>query len=351
MTSQHSPTSRSRAVVAGVVIVALAASPRVGDAQEIAPSPTPAAVRCARPNVPATVVHAVVPDTPPIAQQQNIAGQVQIVVSLDADSHVVGTRIQSSPSAILNAAALAAARQSIFQTEIRDCRPIAADFIYVVGFEAQPAFSTSSSGEQLVTVVGQGTVTRAPDAAVVQARIATSAGTAADATAQNVAAFDALKAKLGALGIGGSKIRAMSSLAESPVPRPGQSYQYFRNIEISVDSVANAGHAAAAAASVASVDPVSIRYELNNRTPAFREALDAALKDAEKGAREAATSLRGHLGAVKQVIVVPDNISRPIVSLVPFFLVPVIGGFKEPVVGIPALEVHASATVTYAIKR
>jgi TonB family protein len=344
---------RSRAAItAGIVIVAVAAFGRLGGAQEIVPRPTPTQVRCARPNIAASVVHAVEPDTPPIAQQQGIAGQVQVAVSLDADSRVVGTRIQSSPSAILNAAALAAARQSTFQTEIRDCRPLAADIIFVVDFMAEPAFSTTSSGEQLVTVVGQGTVTRPPDAALVQARISTRADTPAAATTQNAAAFDALKAKLGALGIGGSKIRAMSSgLAESPTRVPGQLYLLFREVEITVDSVSNAGHAAAAAASVASVDPVTIRYTLNNRTPVFRQALDAALKDAEKGARDAAASLRMHLGVVKQVIVVPDNRARPIVTVVPYHLVPVVGGFKELDVRIPDLEVHASATVTYALKR
>jgi hypothetical protein len=63
------------------------------------------------------------------AQQQGIQGTVQVVVSLDADSKVVGTRIQASPSAILNGAALSAARQSTFQTEIRDCKPIATDLV------------------------------------------------------------------------------------------------------------------------------------------------------------------------------------------------------------------------------
>jgi len=92
---------------------------------------------CAQPNVAATSLHPVEPDTPPLAQQQGIQGTVQVVVSLNAQSEVVGTRIQTSPSAILNSAALAAARQSTFQTEIRDCKPIAADYIYSVDFTSQ----------------------------------------------------------------------------------------------------------------------------------------------------------------------------------------------------------------------
>ena len=85
----------------------------------------------------ATTIRPVEPDTPPMAQQQGIQGTVQVVVSLNADSKVVGTRIQTSPSAILNSAALSAARQSTFQTEIRDCKPIAADYIFSVDFTSQ----------------------------------------------------------------------------------------------------------------------------------------------------------------------------------------------------------------------
>ncbi len=101
------------------------------------PRPTPTPQSCARPNVPATTIRAVEPDTPAIAQQQNISGTVQVIVSLDANSNVTGTKIQSSPSAILNSAALSAARQSRFQTEIRDCKPIAADYIFSVDFTSQ----------------------------------------------------------------------------------------------------------------------------------------------------------------------------------------------------------------------
>lgn len=101
------------------------------------PVPTPTPLTCARPNVDAATLHAVEPDTPPLAQQQGISGTVQVVVSLDAQSHVTNTKVQSSPSAILNNAALSAARQSTFQTQIVNCKPIAADYIFSVEFNSQ----------------------------------------------------------------------------------------------------------------------------------------------------------------------------------------------------------------------
>lgn len=92
---------------------------------------------CDRPNVAATTLHPVEPDTPPAAQQQGISGTVQVVVSLNATSEVIAAHVQTSPSAVLNDAAFAAARRSTFQTEIRNCKPIAADYIYSVEFNSQ----------------------------------------------------------------------------------------------------------------------------------------------------------------------------------------------------------------------
>lgn len=101
------------------------------------PKPTPTVASCARPNEEATTIRAVTPDTPPIAQQQGISGEVQVVVALDASSHITGTRILSSPSQVLNNAALQAARQSTFKTRVRNCVPEAAEYVFLVDFTSQ----------------------------------------------------------------------------------------------------------------------------------------------------------------------------------------------------------------------
>ncbi|GAC1537621.1 MAG: hypothetical protein NVS2B17_10500 [Candidatus Velthaea sp.] len=105
------------------------------------PPPTPTPTKppsCAVPNAPATTTNAVSPDTPPIAQQQGITGVVNVLVSLDETSHLVGPpKIQSSPSSVLNSAAISAARQSTFRTEIKDCKPVAATYIFAVEFNNQ----------------------------------------------------------------------------------------------------------------------------------------------------------------------------------------------------------------------
>jgi outer membrane biosynthesis protein TonB len=113
------------------------ATPAAAAMPAATPRPTPTPLSCARPNVTATTLHPVAPDTPAMAQTQGISGIVQVVVSLDAQSRVVGTRVQTSPSVLLNQAALAAARESQFRTEIRNCEPVAADYIFSVEFTSQ----------------------------------------------------------------------------------------------------------------------------------------------------------------------------------------------------------------------
>ncbi len=125
----------SPAATAGLAAGGLATSPPAPPASTPRPTPTP--LSCARPNVAPATLRAAAPDTPTMAQQQGVTGVVQVVVSLDTQSRIVGTRVQSSPSALLNQAALSAARESQFRTEIRNCEPIAADYIFSVDFTSQ----------------------------------------------------------------------------------------------------------------------------------------------------------------------------------------------------------------------
>jgi outer membrane biosynthesis protein TonB len=97
------------------------------------PTPPPS---CTNPNAaPATLV-AATPETPELARTQGISGTVVVEVRLDAGSHIVGTSVREGP-AVLRSAAIAAALQSTFRTEIRDCKPLGASYLYVVEFQTQ----------------------------------------------------------------------------------------------------------------------------------------------------------------------------------------------------------------------
>ncbi len=120
------------ALLMAIAVAAACASP--------SPSPSPSPnveTRCTTPNDVAMVVEAAAPVTPALAMQQGIQGTVRVSVSLDAASKVVGTRILSSPSTLLNEAALSAARRSKYLTAIRDCKPVPIDYILSVEFHSQ----------------------------------------------------------------------------------------------------------------------------------------------------------------------------------------------------------------------
>ncbi len=82
---------------------------------------TPSA--CTTPDRAPVLVKQAVPDTPPLAQQQGITGDVIVRVTLDASGGVAAVQVQQSPSAILNFAALAAARASTYQAGLQNCTP------------------------------------------------------------------------------------------------------------------------------------------------------------------------------------------------------------------------------------
>ncbi len=92
---------------------------------------------CARPNAPPAVLRAAEPDTPPVARQQAILGVVRIQVVLDEQGTPTATRVWSSPSAILNNSALAAARSSTYSPEIFRCKPVASTYLLSVTYVAQ----------------------------------------------------------------------------------------------------------------------------------------------------------------------------------------------------------------------
>jgi TonB family protein len=95
---------------------------------------TPAPLACGRPDVVAATLRALEPELPALAQQQGVSGTVDVVVTLDASSRIVSARIAHSPSVLLDAAALAAARGSVFRTETRGCVPIPAEYLFRVDF-------------------------------------------------------------------------------------------------------------------------------------------------------------------------------------------------------------------------
>jgi uncharacterized protein YggE len=302
-----------------------------------------------------------------MAQQQGITGTVQVVVSLDPGSRVVGTRIQSSPSAILNNAALTAARQSVFQTEIRNCVPIASDVVLNVPFGSD-AGSIVQGGVQhpIEIVTGQGLATRPPDIAYVSAGIVTNDADAAQAAAKNDAIYAALRTQLNTLGIDNAAIRSTyfgvtffsrPSPAPSDGPYPIQltpqrnGYNAGRDVTATLADFTKANAVVDALRSAGATSIAGVQFALRDRRSAYGEALTAAVKNAAEQAQAVAGASHLHVAGVQTIRVGENLLGRPTPPppLNPLF-------FQNGPVMSPAnirplpVEVRASVTVTYVMK-
>ena len=92
---------------------------------------------CRQPDASATTVYAAPADVPPIAAAMRQSGTAYVRIDLDANGTVRETSIvKSSGTPHLDRAALQAAQQSKFQPEVRDCRPVGGEYIFVVDFPA-----------------------------------------------------------------------------------------------------------------------------------------------------------------------------------------------------------------------
>ncbi len=62
---------------------------------------------------------------------------VELTILLDANSTVTDVVVYKSTLPVLNSSAIAAARASTFKTAIRDCKPIATTYKFVIIYRGQ----------------------------------------------------------------------------------------------------------------------------------------------------------------------------------------------------------------------
>ena len=91
----------------------------------------PDAGACIAQHYPATTLEVVTPVQGP-QPPGDARGRVVLALSLDESSKLVNVRIASSSAPWLNLYAMASARASRFRTEIVDCKPIAATYLFTV---------------------------------------------------------------------------------------------------------------------------------------------------------------------------------------------------------------------------
>jgi TonB family protein len=250
-----------------------------------------------RPNVPAAVLHKQEPDVPPMAQQMGLSGTVHVVVSLDEQSHLTRVQIQSSPSAILNNAALSAARSSAFRTEIRDCKPIAASFILPVEFSgSEPSPHVDTSSPQLFVAYAAATIALPVNAIVLRFTFSTPGASASGAVIANDAAYEMFQRKLAALPAPLSPPSG-EFYDVLPVGSPSQGFLASRGIAMTVARETSLRDLLRAA-DASGATSASIAYAVDKRPGDVASGVAAALRAAQRDARAVADRGGLRLGAL-----------------------------------------------------
>jgi uncharacterized protein len=218
-----------------------------------------------------------------------------------------------------------------------------------------PAFAQTMPQAPTLTVTGHGTVDRMPDQAIVSFSVVTNDDVAAKATSANNATYNALVSRLGGLGLGASAIKT-TGFDVNYNPRPPQpnpqfpqrfGYLVTRNVSVTTTRTDQVGAVidAAVAAGVTNVN--GVRFGLRDNRAAYRDALTAAVGDAEQQARALADSAHARLGRIQHI--------APVGPLLPGPRPIAFGRVGTAAAPVPTdvqpsdLNIQASVTVTYQI--
>lgn len=216
----------------------------------------------------------------------------------------------------------------------------------------------SAADPTTLTVNGQGSVSKTPDSALVDVALVTNDETsAAKATDQNNVAYNALLARLHAMGVRDDAIRTaafnvhyvprpqpLRQPLSGPILPPQQRYGYIasRTLTVTAPRIDAAGRVVDAAVAVgANVN--GVRYTLADQRAAVAQALSAAVGDAQMQAESVAQAAHLHITGIKSI----DVSSAP---------APIAFAMRDAAVSAtpteitPApLDVRASVSVTYYV--
>ncbi len=154
----------------------------------------------------------------------------------------------------------------------------------------------------LITVSGEGVVTRSPDMAAVNVSIETNADAASAALSDNNRKFDDLKNRMHGLGIADGDINASTynvnfnppqpspegAAVARPIPYPnGQRYGYVvtRSITLKVRKVNEAGKVIDESIAAGATNVNGVEFSVSDQRGAYAAALRAAVEDAQSQAR------------------------------------------------------------------
>jgi hypothetical protein len=168
----------------------------------------------------------------------------------------------------------------------------------------------------VVITMGEGTVRRAPDRAWVTIAAESRARTAQDAQRANADAMTAVTAKLKSSGVPADAIQTTSYDLQPEFDYANgkqtlKGYVARNQIQVKVDTLSKLGDIIGASVATGATNVSNVRFDVQDRDAAEREALRMAVADARKRADAAAAGAGMHVEAVLKVeeqrdVVVPQ---------------------------------------------
>jgi uncharacterized protein len=208
-------------------------------------------------------------------------------------------------------------------------------------------------------VVGQGSLDRTPDRVVVTLSVITNDDNASRATSANNTAYNAVVARLRALGLDASAIRTTGyNVGFNPRPEnppvqsayaPRYGYVVSRSVSVTSDRTEQAGPIIDAAVAGGATTIGGVSFGLRDYRAAYRAALAAAVADADAEAQALAAA--SHVRIVR-LIAISAGPTSPITRPVALARMAVAGAPPPPVptvVEAGDLTVTASVTVSYEV--
>ncbi|MDQ6826571.1 MAG: SIMPL domain-containing protein [Candidatus Eremiobacteraeota bacterium] len=183
------------------------------------------------------------------------------------------------------------------------------------GAHAEAHFAAS-----VLTVSGEGVVTRPPDIATLNVSIETNADSASAAVSDNNRKFDDLKGRMHAMGVAEGDINASTysvnfnppqppTLSEGaavarPIPYPNpQRYGYVvtRSITIKLRNINDAGKAIDESVAAGATNIYGVQFSVSDQRSVYAAALRSAVEDAQSQARAMAQAAHMRILRIKSM--------------------------------------------------
>lgn len=226
---------------------------------------------------------------------------------------------------------------------------------------ADAAAAPVTSAETTLTVNGDGLVQRAPDQATLGVSLVTNDDVATRALSENNTKYTTLVARVEALGVAAADIKTTSLSTynnprpASPIPTLVNRYGYIvsRYVQITINNLETTGRVIDAAVAAGAGNVNGVTYGFRDARAVQRQALAAAVTDAQDQARSIAEAARMRIVRIKEI----TNQSGP------FFPRPLATMGNAVMRGAPAptpppvptdlppsnLDVRASITITFVL--